>query len=298
MVEFGDHYLGLCTDGVGTKLLIAEAMQKFDTVGIDCMAMNVNDMICAGAEPLAFVDYLALAGATSPRVMEELGKGLNEGARLSNITIVGGESAVLPEMVKHNDLAGTAMGVVHRDSVVDGKNIKAGNVLIGLLSSGPHSNGYTLIRKVVDNSGFPLDHPFGNTTLGLALLEPTRIYVRPIMALLEELGKEVKGLANITGGGWTNLSRLNRKVTFNITDPLPIPPIFNWLQEQGGIAPKELYTTFNMGLGFAVVTSAKSADRAVELLTEQGESAQILGKLTERGKGPSVIHKPLGLHWY
>ena len=247
LVEFGDHYLGLCTDGVGTKLLLAQALGKFDTVGLDCMAMNVNDMICAGAEPLAFVDYLALATA-DPQELEAIGRGLNEAARQANVTIVGGESAIIPELVKENDLAGTALGVVRKDRLIDGGRITPGDALIGLASSGPHSNGYTLIRKIVERAGADLNQPFQDTTLGLALLEPTRIYVRPVMALLERMGDRIHGLANITGGGWRNLARLNRQVSFIVDDPLPVPPIFQWLQENGQVENHEMYGTFNMGL--------------------------------------------------
>jgi len=297
LVEFGDHYLGLCTDGVGTKLLLAQALNKFDTVGLDCMAMNVNDMICAGAEPLAFVDYLALATA-DPEELEALGRGLNEAARQANVTIVGGESAIIPELVKENDLAGTALGVVARDRLIDGSQIAPGDALIGLASSGPHSNGYTLIRKIVEHAGADLTDPFHDTTLGLALLEPTRIYVRPIMALLEGLGTRVKGLANITGGGWRNLARLNRQVTFDITDPLPVPPIFDWLQEHGRVETLEMYGTFNMGLGFGVVTAQEAAQEAVELLEGAGEQARMIGRVEQRNKGdPAVVHRTLDLSW-
>ena len=299
LVEFGDHYLGLCTDGVGTKLLLAQALKKFDTVGLDCMAMNVNDMICAGAEPLAFVDYLALATA-DPDELAALGRGLNEAARQANVTIVGGESAIIPELVKENDLAGTALGVVHRDHLIDGSRIEPGDALIGLASSGPHSNGYTLIRKIVELAGTDLAEPFGDvgSTLGLTLLEPTRIYVRPIMALLKALPGKVHGLANITGGGWRNLARLNRQVTFAVSDPLPVPPIFAWLQEHGQVEAREMYGTFNMGLGFGVVTAPEAANQAVEILTQAGEQARIIGTVEQRHNGePAVVHSSLELSW-
>lgn len=297
LVEFNDYYLGLCTDGVGTKLVLASALSKWDTVGIDCMAMNVNDMLCVGAEPLAFVDYLALSEA-DPAVMEALGRGLAEGARQANVTIVGGESAMVPELVKHFDLAGAALGAVRRDRLLDGSLVAPGDCLIGLASSGPHSNGYTLIRAIVEQAGGDLMQPFGETTLGLTLLEPTRIYVRSILALIEALGPALHGLANITGGGWANLGRLNRQVKLVVTDPPPVPPIFAWLQEQGGVQTHEMYSTFNMGLGFAAVVEATAAEGALEYLSQAGEQAWLSGQVRERTDGePAVVHQPLGLTW-
>ncbi len=297
MIDFHDFYLGLCTDGVGTKLLLAEALGKWDTVGIDCMAMNVNDMICVGAEPLAFVDYLALAEA-DPEVMAAVGRGLTEGARQANVSIVGGESAMIPELVKHLDLAGTALGSVRKERMLDGSQVNPGDTIIGLPSSGPHSNGYTLIRAILDHAGTDLNEPFGESTVGLSLLEPTRIYVRSVMALLEGLGPAVHGLANITGGGWANMGRFGDHVTLDISEPLPLPPIFDWLQRQGDVTALEMYSTFNMGLGFAVVVTTEAATEAVELLERNGEQARSIGSVGRREKGePAVVHRPLGLSW-
>ena len=202
-VEFGDHVLSLCTDGVGSKILIADELQKWDTLGIDCMAMNVNDMLCIGAEPIAFVDYIAIDGP-DPAKMEQIGVGLNRAAELANVSIIGGETATLPELVNGFDLAGTCLGVVKKDRIITGKNVQPHDAIIGLSSSGVHSNGFSLVRKAVETAGVSYNDSFPDSdpaapSLGEVLLEPTRIYVREIMPLLEEF--HIHGMAHITGGG-------------------------------------------------------------------------------------------------
>jgi len=284
LVDFGEFALSLCTDGVGTKLLVAEAMNKWDTVGIDCIAMNVNDIICLGATPLAFVDYIA-AEALDPRTFAEIGKGLNRGAELANMSLIGGETATLPEVVKGLDLAGTCLGFVRKDRIITGEDITKGDVVIGLASSGIHSNGFTLARKVFQENGYSYTDSYGDIpSIGLELLEPTRIYVREILGVLEE-GYTIKGLSNITGGGLRNLGRLNRDVGIVIEDNFEPQPIFHAMKDIGNVAHKEMYTTFNMGLGFALVAGKKEADDIIGALDSE---AKVVGRVTG---GAGVVYK-------
>ncbi len=276
LIDFGDHALSLCTDGVGTKLLIAEALNKWDTVGIDCIAMNVNDIICLGATPLAFVDYIA-AERLDPGVFTEIGKGLNRGAELSNISIIGGESATLKGVVNGLDLAGTCLGMVKKTDIITGEHIVPGDVVIGLASSGVHSNGFTLARKVFEGKGYGFTDSYGELdAIGLALLEPTRIYVREILALLEK-DFDIRGLSHITGGGLRNLGRLNGNVGMEIDDPLEPLPVFRAIQELGNVTEKEMYTTFNMGCGFALVAPEEDAKGIMSSLESR---AKVIGKVT------------------
>jgi len=287
MIEFGDYALVLCTDGVGSKVKIASDLKKWDTVGIDCMAMNVNDAICVGAEPLAFVDYLAIDDP-NPEVTKEIGKGLEKGAQLSNISIIGGETASLPEIVNGFDLAGTCLAYVKRDEIVTGESISPGDVIIGIASSGIHSNGYTLVRKIIENNDlsytdmFP-DGFYPGKTIGEVLLTPTQIYVKEIVALLKKVN--VHGLAHITGGGLRNLPRLNKKVNFVIEDPFEPQPIFTFLQKYGDVDDKEMYQTFNMGMGFAVIVAKKDVDKTLKTLKKHSKSEiKVVGRI-EKGKG-------------
>lgn len=284
LVEFGDHYLTLCTDGVGTKLLVAEALGKWDTIGVDCVAMNVNDTLCVGAEPIAFVDYIA-AHRLDDRVAAAIGRGLNRGARLANVTIVGGEVALLPELVRGIDVAGAALGLVEKRRLITGEQTRPGDVIIGLRSSGIHSNGLTLARSVFRHSGLAFTDRLPGTRrrVGDYLLEPTQIYVRSVLPLLGS--HELHGLAHITGGGVRkNLLRLKRNVRFELTDPLPVPRIFRTIQELGRITDHEMYQTFNMGMGFALVAPKREADGLLDAL---GEDARLVGRVT-RGTGVSV----------
>lgn len=259
LIDFGDVALVLCTDGVGTKIMVADEMRKWDTIGIDCVAMNVNDLICVGAEPLAFVDYIAVDDPTKMPA-EELGKGLAEGARQSNMSIVGGETAVLPDMVKGFDISGTAMGYVKKEDIISGELLREGDVVLGVPSSGIHSNGLTLARKIVKERGLSYHSPFagGRRSLGLELLEPTRIYVPEVLSMLRKFRKKVHGLYNITGGGLGNLLRLNDELGMEITHPLEPQPIFKFLMSQG-VTEQEMYHTFNMGMGFTVVAERSHA---------------------------------------
>lgn len=297
LVDFGEYALVLCTDGVGSKVKIASQIKKWDTVGIDCMAMNVNDAICVGAEPIAFVDYLAIDDP-KPEITKEIGKGLEKGAELSNISIIGGETASLPEVINGFDLAGTCLAYVKKDRIVLGAEISPGDIIIGLSSSGIHSNGYTLVRKIVEQSGltykdkFP-ENLYPGKTIGEILLTPTQIYVKEIVELLKKV--KLHGLAHITGGGLRNLPRLNRNVKFVIDDPFEPQPIFKFLQKSGNVDDKEMYQTFNMGMGFVVIAPKDDADKTVKILKKYSKSqVKIVGKI-EKGKG--VEFKKLGLKY-
>ena len=271
LVKLGDGALAMCTDGVGSKLLLAEEMDSIHTVGIDCVAMNTNDLICVGAEPLSFVDYVAL-DKPDEELMAKLGKGLAEGCKQSNCTLSGGETAILPELVHGFDIAGTSVGYVKQDEIIDGTKIAEGDVLIGLKSSGPHSNGYTLIRKLFN----------GDKEIGKQLVEPTRIYVKEVMNLIKQV--EVHGIAHITGGGLDNISRINNGFQYVIDNPLPIPPVFDWLQKRGEIETKEMYRTFNMGMGMIIIVDKNDTEKSLSLL---GKYAQIIGSVKN---GNGVIH--------
>jgi len=274
LVKLGDGALAICTDGVGSKLLLAGELDSIHTVGIDCVAMNVNDLICVGTEPLSFVNYVAL-DKPDEDLMAKIGMGLAEGCRQANCTLSGGETAILPELVNGFDIAGTSVGYVKLEDIIDGTKISEGDVLIGLKSSGPHSNGYTLIRKLFD----------GDAEIGKQLIEPTRIYVKEIMELSGQI--DVHGIAHITGGGLDNISRINDNYQYVIDNPLPVLPVFDWLQEKGSIEDKEMYRTFNMGMGMMVVVDEKDTEKALSIL---GSDAQIIGSV-RNGKG--VEHSAL-----
>ena len=292
LVDFGSYALSLCTDSVGTKVLVAKEMRRWDTIGIDCVAMNVNDMICIGAEPLAFVDYVAIS-AYDQEVARQIGVGLNRGAELANVSIIGGEVAVVPELIREIDLAGTCFGAVRKTKIIDGRAIRPGDVIIGLPSTGIHSNGLTLARRVLADSALTIfdSVPEGGRPWGEELLEPTAIYVRPV---LRALGRgKVHGMAHITGGGVRNLVRLKPNVEFRISEPLEVPPVFRGLQMLGGIAPSEMYQTFNMGMGFAIVAPEDAAKPIIRSLRPE-VNARVVGSV-ERGRGVTV--PPLGLSW-
>jgi phosphoribosylformylglycinamidine cyclo-ligase len=272
--------IALSTDGVGTKLVLADQLGRYDTVGIDCVAMNVNDVICVGAEPLAMLDYLAVERA-DPEVCRQIGEGLAKGAELAGIEIPGGELAQLGDLVRGFDLAGACFGVVALDSVVDGGAIEPGDPVIGLPSSGIHSNGYTLARQALE--GIDLDDDRLGAPLGDVLLAPTEIYVRAVLDLLRS-GVEVRGLAHITSGGLGNLLRLRAEVGYEITDPMPVPPVFELIQERGGVTDEEMHEVFNMGCGFCCVVAEADLDTALEALRGHYPRAQLIGRATEGGR--------------
>jgi len=276
LIEFGEYALALATDGVGSKVLIANEMRRWNTVGIDCMAMNVNDLLAIGAEPLSFVDYLAVAKPDEEQ-MAQIGEGLQRGAKLSRLTIVGGETATLPEIINGFDLAGTCLGALRKDQVITGENIKRGDVLVGVPSSGIHSNGYTLVRKIIERSTLNYHDPFPlnpETTIGDELLIPTRIYIE-ILDVIKEC--EVHGLAHITGSGLLKLRRIT-DLGFDIHSPLKPQPIFRFLQELGEVDELEMYKTFNMGMGFLIVLPEQDAQRAAKI-----SGGRIVGKIISSG---------------
>jgi phosphoribosylformylglycinamidine cyclo-ligase len=269
--------IALSTDGVGTKLLVAEELERWDSVGIDCVAMNVNDVICVGAEPLAMLDYIAVPTADAA-VCKELGVGLARGAELAGIEIPGGELAQLGSLVSSVDLSGTCFGTVALDAVIDGSAVEAGDVVIGLPSSGLHSNGYTLARSALE--GLPLDEdPEGRLgrPLGGVLLEPTEIYVKPILELLRS-EVEVRGLAHITSGGLGNLDRLAAEVAYEIDDPLLIPPIFTLIQERADVPDEEMSEVFNLGCGFCVLVGERDQEAALAQLRAHYPGARRVGR--------------------
>jgi phosphoribosylformylglycinamidine cyclo-ligase len=279
LVDFGEHALALTTDGVGTKVEVAQQLDRWETIGIDCVAMNVNDIVCVGAEPLAMVDYLVLP-APDADLTAKIAAGLSEGARQSNISIIGGETAIMPDLVKGVDLSGTAMGFVKKDRIVDGSRIQAGDVILGIESSGVHSNGMTLARRILAQASATYADPTpwdGGLTWGEALLTPTRIYVKPILDLLAS-GVQVRGLAHVTGGGVTKLSRLTRKYEFLLDSPLKPPPVFTALQKLGAVETKEMYRTFNMGMGFACIVPDRQADDALRVLNKHLH-ARVVGRM-------------------
>ncbi|PCR90785.1 phosphoribosylformylglycinamidine cyclo-ligase [Natrinema ejinorense] len=283
LLDIGDRYLALATDGVGTKLLVAEAIADFSTIGIDCIAMNVNDLVAAGVEPVAFVDYLAI-DEPDETLTNQIGEGLAVGLEEADLTMLGGETAVMPEVVKGFDLAGTCVGLAGKDDILEGE-AQVGDVLVGFPSNGIHSNGLTLAREAVTREHdytepFPLDP---ERSIGEELLEPTRIYT----ALLEPMrDHEVRAAAHITGGGWTNLLRMGEH-EYVIDDPLPAQPIFEFVQEEGNVTDAEMHRTFNMGTGFVV---AVPEDRADELVAET--EGQIIGHVED---GDSVEIRGLSL---
>jgi len=281
------------TDGVGTKLKLAIATGRHDGIGIDLVAMCVNDVLVQGAEPLFFLDYYA-TGKLDVDVAAKVVGSIAEGCHRAGCALIGGETAEMPGMYAegHYDLAGFCVGVVEKSKIIDGSKVQAGDVLIGLASSGPHSNGYSLVRKILEVSGAELDQPLDGKPLGEHLMAPTRIYVKPVLKLLEQI--EIKAMAHITGGGLPeNLPRVydEARLAARIdTASWQWPAVFRWLQEQGQVATPEMYRTFNCGVGMVLVVAPEQADEAVRLLTEQGEQAWRLGEMVPAQAGkPAVL---------
>ncbi len=274
------------TDGVGTKLKIAFLMNRHDTVGIDCVAMCVNDIICGGARPLFFLDYIA-CGKNVPEVIEQIVKGVCEGCVQAGCALIGGETAEHPGMMPEDeyDLAGYCTGIVDKAKIIDNRRMRPGDVVIALPSSGVHSNGFSLVRKVFDVEHADLSSPvekLGGKSLGEALLEPTRIYVKPVLALLKEV--EVCGVSHITGGGfYENIPRsipdgLCARIERNRVRVLPI---FDLIAEKGGISERDMFNTYNMGVGMSVVVHAEEADKAIRILQDHGVDAYPIGEIIE-----------------
>ncbi len=271
------------TDGVGTKLRLAMDLQQHDTIGIDLVAMCVNDLVVAGAEPLFFLDYYA-TGKLNVDVAADVVSGIGDGCELSGCALVGGETAEMPGMYEGDDydLAGFCVGIAEKAELIDGSKVAEGDVLIGLASSGPHSNGYSLIRKILEVSGADLNDMVGDQPLGKALLEPTRIYVKSLLRLIKE--SQVNAMSHITGGGLQeNIPRVlpdDCKAVID-TKAWTFPPVFQWLQQQGNVAPYEMYRTFNCGVGMIIAVPADQQDKALSILKDAGENAFVVGHIAK-----------------
>jgi phosphoribosylformylglycinamidine cyclo-ligase len=269
------------TDGVGTKLRLAMMLNKHDTIGIDLVAMCVNDLIVGGAEPLFFLDYYA-TGKLNIDIAVSVVEGIGNGCDMSGCSLVGGETAEMPGMYEGDDydLGGFCVGIVEKSKIIDGSNVKPGDTLIGIASSGPHSNGYSLIRKIIEVSGVALDQKMGDTDLASALMAPTRIYVKPLLKLIKAL--PVNALSHITGGGLLeNIPRVLPKSAKAVIDinSWELPEVFKWLQSAGNVNSTEMYRTFNCGVGMVVAVPADKADAAIELLAAEGEKAWKIGSI-------------------
>ena len=280
----GGQGIAFGTDGVGTKIIIAELMDRYDTIGIDCVAMNVNDLICVGARPVSMVDYIGCS-FTDARIFSEIGKGLAEGARQGEISISGGEISQIKEIINGVDLIGACIGYVSLDKVNTGKDIQPGNMIVGLASSGVHSNGLTLARKILlgktreeqERNVNKFEERLGRA-LGEELLEPTRIYVKPIMEMLEA-GVDLKAMVHITSGGYSNLNRVEKdNVRFVIDPSPPVPEVFKLIQERGEVSDAEMYEVFNMGTGFVVIVNGMEEFTKISKICKKYDVAsQIIG---------------------
>jgi phosphoribosylformylglycinamidine cyclo-ligase len=275
------------TDGVGTKLKLAFRLDRHDTIGIDLVAMSVNDVLVQGAEPLFFLDYFA-CGRLDVDVAARVIAGIAKGCELAGCALIGGETAEMPGMYPPGeyDLAGFAVGAVEKDRIIDGRTIAAGDAVIGLASSGPHSNGYSLIRRILELRGANLDADLDGRSLAEALMAPTRIYVRSLLSLLATV--PVKGMAHITGGGLLeNIPRVLPQETKAVLtrSAWPLPPVFGWLQDAGNVAPEEMQRTFNCGIGMVVIVARQDADRTLSHLRNGEESAWVIGEIQPRAPG-------------
>ncbi|MBQ6369582.1 MAG: phosphoribosylformylglycinamidine cyclo-ligase [Parasporobacterium sp.] len=282
------------TDGVGTKLKLAFLLNKHDTVGIDCVAMCVNDIICCGAKPLFFLDYIA-CGKNYPEKIADIVSGICEGCVQSGAALIGGETAEMPGFypVDEYDLAGYCTGVVDKDAIIDNKTMEAGDVIIALPSSGVHSNGFSLVRKVFDVEHADITSPvpeLGGRSIGETLLTPTRIYVKPVLALTQKV--RVKGISHITGGGfYENIPRsIPKGLGARIErSKIKVLPIFDLLAKKGGISERDMFNTFNMGVGMSIIVSAADADTALRILEEQGEKPYIIGEIVASDEPIAII---------
>ena len=319
LVEFGDNLLALATDGVGSKLQIANELNELAGVGIDCMAMNVNDLLCVGAEPIAFVDYVATP-RPDPKVHAALGASLADAAARARVTLAGGETASLPGIVKELDLSGTALGWLPKGEAITGENMQAGDQLIGLPSSGIHSNGFSLVRAVLEKSGAKLDSaaPFtvnegrierftdGDVTLGEVLLNPTRIYCDPVYDLIAACrggegpcsSEQIKGIAHITGGGLSNLLRLHDGLGYHISTPLPSLPEFDWIAKIGEVDEREMARTFNLGMGMVVIVSNDATNAVTQWLDERLSGCQIVGDVVDHGHKVTHVNPNISFEHY
>jgi phosphoribosylformylglycinamidine cyclo-ligase len=287
VIDIGGIGLAISTDGAGSKSIIADMMRRYDTIGIDCVAMNVNDLLCVGARPVSMVDYIAVDEADAER-LGAIAIGLAEGARQAGISIPGGEISQLKDVVRGFDLVGAAIGIVPLDRIIIGRDLAPGDVVIGLESSGVHSNGLTLARRVLfEQAGLSTGHvyPELGIPLGEELLRPTLIYVPEILDIIEHV-PGVKALINITGDGFMNLPRVSAKVGFVIDELPPPPPIFELIQRVGGVSTAEMYGVYNMGIGFCVLAAEKDCDPVLSILKRHGRGAQLIGRaIADDSKG-------------
>lgn len=279
------------TDGVGTKLKLAMDLGRHDTIGIDLVAMCVNDLVVAGAEPLFFLDYYA-TGKLNVDMAADVVTGIGKGCELAGAALVGGETAEMPGMYEGDDydLAGFCVGVVEKADIIDGSNVQSGDALIALASSGPHSNGYSLIRKIIDVSQGDLSQPMGTGTLADALMEPTKIYVKSVLELIKNV--QVNALSHITGGGLLeNIPRVlptDAKAIIN-TQSWEIPAVFNWIQAGGNVDSVEMYRTLNCGVGMVIAVPSSEADKAIDLLNKAGETAWQIGSIATANEGDDQV---------
>ncbi len=294
LLDLGNIAVAINTDGVGTKVLLASEANKWEGIGIDCVAMNVNDTITVGAEPLAMVDFLSLHDLDL-QVAKDLGVGLNVGAQMANLSIVGGESALVPDIVKHMDVSGTAIGIVQKSQITTGEKIKDGDLIYSLQSSGLHSNGFTTVRKIIKENSLDLHEKFPGENRKVAdiLLEPTRIYVHEIMDIINIV--EINGMANITGGGFKNIPRM-KDMKYVITDPVTPQPVFNTLMDLGKLTMEQMYETFNMGTGYVVVIDQESKHDFVNTLRNRVAIREI-GHV-ENGSGVEIPKMEVNLSNY
>ena len=321
LIEFGDNLLALATDGVGSKLQIASMMNHWSGVGIDCMAMNVNDLLCVGAEPIAFVDYIAVP-KPDPDQHAAIGASLAEACRIARVTLAGGETASLPGIVTELDLSGTALGWLPKGMAITGANISDGDVMIGLPASGIHSNGFSLVRKVVELSGFSYIDPApfatefagreivrmkdGGVTLGEVLLNPTRIYVDPVTDLIDACragsgpcpADALHGICHVTGGGLSNLLRLHDSLGWHIDNPMPSLPEFDWVQATGGISDWEMARTFNLGMGMVLVVDSEHANAVCDWVATRLEGTQIVGSVCNHGHKVTHVNPEIVFEHY
>ena len=281
LVDIGDRYLALATDGVGTKLLVSEAIGDYSTIGIDCVAMNVNDLVAQGVEPVAFVDYLAVE-EPDDETAEQIGEGLRRGAERAGVALVGGETAVMPDVIRGLDIAGTCAGLAPKDALFPGA-AEPGDAVVGWPSSGIHSNGLTLAREAVTREHEYTDPfpPAPDRTIAEELLEPTRIYTDVLAPLRTN---DAHAAAHVTGGGWTNLTRMGAH-RYEITDPFDAQPVFGFVQQEGSVDDAEMHRTFNMGTGFVAALSPSDAAAVVA----DSEDARIVGEVQESGSEDGLV---------
>jgi phosphoribosylformylglycinamidine cyclo-ligase len=282
VIDVGGIGLAISTDGVGSKSVIAQMMRRYDTIGIDCVAMNVNDLLCVGARPISLVDYIAVEDSDA-EMLGAIAIGLAAGAKQAGVSISGGEISPLKDVMRGFDLVGTAIGIVPLDRIITGRDLVPGDVIIGIESSGIHSNGLTLARHVFfKQRRLSVDHVFPELgiPLGEELLHPTLIYVPEILEIISKI-PTVKALINITGDGLLNLPRVDAKVGFTIDELPPVPPIFRLIQKHGGVSDAEMYQVYNMGIGFCVIVAEADLDAALSILQRRSRCAQIIGRTIE-----------------